>query len=187
MSQRNCHGYWWYIALRQCNCQLTWCFCNPHPSVTTMASGGTLAIHQCNCQPAWYFCYPCPSVTAMGIAGTLTIHQRNCQPAWCFCNPPFNVPAVTISPFWPCFWPSTFFFLAPSSHDIQSHSARKEQKHHINQTSPLVLILQGEGTVRSTTSQPLGQPNTPEPHYPPDPPHEPRHTAEMESCEEMEE
>jgi hypothetical protein len=34
---------------------------------------------------------------------------------------------VTISPFWPCFWPSSFLFYAPSSRVTQSHSARKNK------------------------------------------------------------
>jgi hypothetical protein len=72
-------------------------------------------------------------------------------------------------------------------HALLKVTLQETTKTSYKHNSSLVQILQGEGTVRPTMSQPLGQPRTPQPHYSPDPPHEMRHTAETESCKEMEE
>jgi hypothetical protein len=88
---------------------------------------------------------------------------------------------VTNSPFWPCFWPSTSFFLAPSSRDIQSHSARNN-KNTIKQDDSLVLITtRRRNYLLNGRRRPRDLPSTPGPHHVPDHPPPPQHTPEMES------
>ena len=66
------------------------------------------------------------------------------SPNHLFSSPPINMPRVdntyvipfepvTISPFWPCFWPSSFFFLLSQQvHALLKVTLQeKQQKHHI--------------------------------------------------------